>query len=294
VRSEASAIGSLPDLERAFQRATGWSLQYTPGPQRKPPTDLSWSAPVSPGVGTPLGHLRLGAVEAGSDLAGPSVPQRSAAADDSGMAGPPVSWESARGLASAVAGMLGELVQTRVALRQREADLASAVPLVAETHEEQHLALRLEAAIRGGAEALRCHAAALYLLDAGTSSLKLRSCWGLPWDRLTAPPRPLQGAVADLESLLGHAVVLSDATLMRHWRVPEDFPAAACVPVSSPTTILGTLWVFSNEERDFDDHETNILEVVAGRVAAELERERLWQETRAAADLQVQMTAAQR
>ena len=139
-----------------------------------------------------------------------------------------------------------------------------------------------------------CDAAALYLLDEATSKLKLRSCWGLPLDRLTAPPRMLQGAVADLESLLGHAVVLEDTAMMRHWRAPEDFNAAVCVPVSTSTTILGTLWMFSNKKRDFTAPETNIVEVIAGRVAADLEREMLWQEGFAAAEIKKQIAAAER
>jgi serine phosphatase RsbU (regulator of sigma subunit) len=104
----------------------------------------------------------------------------------------------------------------------------------------------------------------------------------------------LQGAVADLESLLGHAVVLDDPELMRHWHVPEDFPAAVCVPVSTPTTILGTLWIFSNRRRDFNDRETNIIEVVAGRIGSDLEREMLWHEGLTASKLKSQVAAAER
>ena len=165
----------------------------------------------------------------------------------------PVSFEAARGLASAIGGMLEEILQLRRALVEREAELAAGVPLVPHPEEPEHLANRLEAVLRGGAQAVGCHAAALYLLDEATSKLKLRSCWGLPLDRLTAPPRPLQGAVADLESMLGHAVVLEDTPMMRHWRAPEEFAAAVCVPVSTSTTILGTLWMFSNAKRDFTD-----------------------------------------
>ena len=186
--------------------------------------------------------------------------------------------EQARALASSLAGMLGELLQTRHALWQREAELAAGVPLLPHAEEAKHLAARLQAVLRGGAEAVDCQAAALYLLDDATSQLKLRSCWGLPLDRLTAPARPLQGAIADLEALLGHAVVLEDTDVMRHWRVPEDFPAAVCVPVSTPTTILGTLWVFCEKKRDFTARQTNMLEIVAGRVAADLEREMLLRE----------------
>ena len=55
----------------------------------------------------------------------------------------------------------------------------------------------------------------------------------------------------------------------------QDYPAAVCVPVSTPTMLLGTLWVFCHKRRDFNDRETNMLEVVAGRLAADLERETL-------------------
>jgi serine phosphatase RsbU (regulator of sigma subunit) len=69
--------------------------------------------------------------------------------------------------------------------------------------------------------------------------------------------------------------VLEDTSLLPHWRCPEDYPAAVCVPVSSPTVPLGTLWVFSDAPRDFAPEETNLIEIVAGRLAADLEREML-------------------
>jgi serine phosphatase RsbU (regulator of sigma subunit) len=113
------------------------------------------------------------------------------------------------------------------------------------------------------------------LLDDATSELKLRAMWNLPEERLLAPARPLRGAMADLEALVGHAVVLEDTSLMPHWRCPEEFPSAACVPVSSPSIPLGTLWIFSDKPRDFSAEQTNLLEIIAGRLAADLEREML-------------------
>jgi phosphoserine phosphatase RsbU/P len=186
------------------------------------------------------------------------------------------------------------LLQTRYALWRREAELAAGVPLVPHREEEKHLAARLEAVLKGGAEAVGCVAAALYLLDEGTTELKLRSCWGLPFDRLTAPARPLPNAIADLEALLGHAVVLNDPETARMWHMPEDFPTAVCVPVSSPTTLLGTLWVFCNQQRDFSDRQTNILEVVSGRLAADLEREMLMRSSCDGAELKKQMASVER
>ena len=270
-------LGSLTEVFKAFQKATGWSLQYVSGPEPNHPTELTWSAPVNPGVGVTPGHLKL-------DPVGSAHPTRARKVDP----------EAVRQLASALAGMVGELLETQHALWQREAELAAGVPLVAHPEERKHLALRLEAVLKGGADAVHCQAAALYLLDEATTSLKLRSSCGLPRARLAEPPRPLQGALADLEAMLGHAVVLEDTRLLEKWNSPEDFPSAVCVPVATSTTILGTLWVFSNRKRDFNDHETNIIEVVAGRLAAELEREMLMQEGLDGAQLKRQIAAAER
>lgn len=269
-------VGSLPEVLRAFKRATGWSLQYVARPSQSVSNDLLWSAPVNPGVGVTPGLFRLDP---------PSKPD-----SDSPSADP----EAAQELAGALGGMLGELLRTRQSLWHREAELAAGVPLVPHPEEQQHLAARLQAVLKGGAEAVEGHAAALYLLDETTSQLKLRSCWGLPSERYTDPPRQLEGALADLEAMLGHAVVLEDTALLSHWNPPEDFASAVCVPVSSPTTILGTLWVFSNNKRDFNDSQTNILEIVAGRVAADLEREMLLRECVDSAHLKRQALAAER
>ncbi len=100
--------------------------------------------------------------------------------------------------------------------------------------------------------------------------------------------------MADLEALLGHAVVLDDGAAMRSWNMPEDFPAAVCVPVSTPTTLLGTLWVFANRPRDFNDRETNLLEVIAGRLASDLEREMLLRAGIDGAKLHQQLAAVER
>jgi sigma-B regulation protein RsbU (phosphoserine phosphatase) len=67
-------------------------------------------------------------------------------------------------------------------------------------------------------------------------------------------------------------VALERAASFGPWRVPEEYPAALCVPVSSPTVPLGTVWFFSDRERDFTDRQTGLAEMTAGRLAAELER----------------------
>ena len=268
----------LETVLEAFTGATGWSLRHIDGSASSRPTDLTWSAPVNPGVGNTPGHLRL-------DPVGPSIDGDS----------PSIDREAATKLAGALAQMLTELGQTRGALRDREAELAAGVPLVPHSSKRDHLSRRLETVLKGGTEALDCQASALYLLDDATTKLKLRSVWGrLPQSRLTDPARPLQGALADLEAMLGHAVVLDDLEIGGYWNAPEDFPAAVCVPVSSPTTILGTLWIFSDHRRDFNARQTNIAEIVAGRLAADLERETLLREGVGNSQMKQQLAAAER
>ena len=255
---ESDDLRSLLTCCRAFERSTGWPLEFVPGKPANQEPNLLWSAPVDPGVGTTPGHIRIVA-----DAAGPTSSP------------PAVALPEAKQLAGALADCWDELLRTRKALWQREAELAAGVPVAARPDEEKHLAARLEGVLAAGAECLNCQSAALYLLDAGTSELKLRASWGLPRTRLMEAARPLRGAAADLEALIGHAVVLTDPGSFEFWRVPEPCGAAICVPVSSPTTPLGTLWLFANEGRDFSSAETNLLEVIAGRVAADLEREML-------------------
>jgi phosphoserine phosphatase RsbU/P len=256
-RLEAAAANSddsalMADLCRTFAAATGQPLELathkSADAKLEKFSDLMCSAPVDPGVGISPGHIELGFDKADG------------------------SPEAAGQLADAISRLYDQLGRARQIIRHRDAELAAGVPVIARADEPERFAKLLESILRGGAEACECQAAALYMLDDATTTLKLRSSFGLPVERLMQPPRPLKGAIADLEALLGHAVALERASAFGPWRVPEEFAAALCVPVSSPTIPLGTLWFFSDRPRDFTDRQTNVAELVAGRLAAELER----------------------
>ncbi len=185
----------------------------------------------------------------------------------------------ARRLAEAIGSMASDLRRIGESLRQREAELATAIPLVVLSHnEQQQLAKRFEAILRGGADAIGCSAAAMYILDDDTTSLKIRSHAGLDDQRLTDPPRSLRQCKADVQALAGHAVVLSQADQSDQWAVPEVCAAAICVPISSANMPLGTLWMFSRKDQAFTDEQVNLVEIIAGRMATELEREILLRE----------------
>ena len=176
-------------------------------------------------------------------------------------------------LVESISDLTEELISTQLALSEREAELAMAIPVVASSDDAKHLPSRLQSVLRGICEGLNCQAAAAYMLDDTTSFLKMRTQYGLPTVRLTAGPRPLRGAVADLEALTGHAVVVEDTSLLPHWNIPESsYKSAVCVPIANASTLLGTLWLFCDRVRDFTTEETNLIEIAAGRISTELER----------------------
>ena len=275
--AQTEPLAWLSDICGNFEQATGWSLRYVSGQEARVLPDPLWSAPVDPGVGTSPGYLMIGS-------------GRPAATSKSKRIG----VQAAKDLAGSLVQLVNRLGRLHKALRRSEAELATGVPVVARAGDTTDLAERLEAVLRGGAEAIGCQAAGLYLLDAATTELKLRSCWGLPTERLTEPARTIQGAVADLEALSGNAVVLEDDQVIGAWHVPEPCRAAVCVPVSTTSSILGTLWMFADRARPFDEKQTNLIEIIAGRLAANLEREALLAEGASSVGLRREIDSATR
>ena len=245
-------FGSIPELFAAFRATTGYELRFVRAGGQMPNVDAAAVIPVDSKSQRTPGRLILSRSEGHL---------------------PMVELEAATSLAESLAATLGEAYRWSFALRAREAELAVAGLNAAETlTTSERLARRLSMILKEAARAIGCEAAGLYLLDERTTVLKLRSVWGLPEERLTEPPRSLAGALADLEALLGNAVVLNENYLLEQWNAPESFATSVCIPVASEASILGTLWLFSDIKRDFSVKDLSILEIVAGRLAVELER----------------------
>ena len=276
-RPEMDEIRGLAGLCRSFQNVTGWRLRCAP--TEESPSTFEWSKHISAPDGRAEHVLAL------EPPVRRGTPRRSESER-------PNEDAATKELADSIGELIGELNTTRFALWQREAELAAGVPIAQHADDESHLAGRLETVLQAGAKAVGCQAAAAYMLDDATRRLKLRSCWGLPKSRLLDPPRQLRGAAADLEALVGHAVVMEDTSLLPHWKVPEEFRSAVCVPISSPTTPLGTLWMFCDRTRKFSVDQTNLIEIVAGRLAADLEREMLLQHSLQSKTIRRQLTHA--
>ena len=175
---------------------------------------------------------------------------------------------------TALAQFLGDAYRWQQALRHYEEAqaISASLPLVHRHGETLYQLLKESAKL-----ADFC-AASLYLLDSSQKMLKLRSCWGLPEERLLDPPKPLHDSIADVEAILGQVVVINEDYLFETWKVPENFPMAVCLPVMSPQSIWGTLWFYSDQRRDCTEHELNLMEYITGRFAVELEKLSLYRE----------------
>ncbi len=248
---------NLDQLRESFEQATGWSFLQVKKGEPVPQTAV-WRHEIQ-------GRLH-------DQCSTMALAERSTK-------GQQVSPEIAAKLADGIVQLLDRMHAAETALWQREAQLASAIPLVVRPHEEdRQLARRLESVLRCAADAVGAQSAALYVLDDDTRYLKLRSHWGLSDERFVDSPRRLRGSKGDLEALTGHAVVLEKPDRCAAWDIPQAAASAICVPVSTAEVPLGTMWIFGAEPRQYSDSEVNLIEVVAGRLAAELEREILLRE----------------
>ena len=263
---DAPALGVASEALRTFRKIVGYDLNFV-RPGAKPAAtetavDDDDVSPLERVESFPVGEL-------GVRVYGTLKLSRSPGDY------PRVDWSDARRLATLVAGLLAANCRWRDALASREGELAAlATDVPNKKRSRAQISSRLRDVLRSGARALGdFSAAALYLLDDATTTLKTRAVWGLPDDRYLDPPRPLRGARAEVEALLGSAVTLNDDYLAEEWKAPESFPCSVCVPVASDTTTLGVAWFFSERRRELGTRELETLDLIVCRLVDELEKE---------------------
>lgn len=177
-------------------------------------------------------------------------------------------------------------------VRQQEAQLATGLGVGVKKDEAEILASRFSESLHRAVELTGSDAAALYLLDDTTSQLKMRACWGMSTAALAKPPRELRGALADLEALLGNAVLLENTELASEWNCPENYAAAMCVPIGSPTMPHGTLWLWSDHVRDFGSADIDAAKAACDKILVDIERSVLADEVLRTRGLDRQIDAA--
>ncbi len=203
-----------------------------------------------------------------------------------------VPMDRAQNLLASIERLVARLELAEATVRNQEGELATAMGVTSYSDRGRETADRLESILDSVARSVGAVAGALYLLDDETTTLKMRACIGLPKTRLTAPPRELQGSLADLEALLGNAVLLSDIEMMPDWPSPEKFSAALVVPVGSTTMPHGTMWFWSEQPRSYSPTEVEVANLAAGRVMSEIEQSLLGQEVHESRAVQKQIDTA--
>ena len=182
------------------------------------------------------------------------------------------SEDSAWALLAQIDALAQSLIEAEQMVQRQEAQLATSVGVNIRADESEILASKLQETLSRAAVQTVSDAAAIYLLDDSTSQLKMRSCWGLPQACLSKPARDLRGSMADLEALLGNAVLLENTSLAKEWGCPEDYAAALCLPIGSPTMPHGTLWLWSDHIRDFSADHIEAAKAATEKILVDIER----------------------
>jgi phosphoserine phosphatase RsbU/P len=205
---------------------------------------------------------------------------------------PFVPMDKAQQLLVSIEQLVARLEVAEETVRRQEAELASTLGISSNSDRGRETADRLESILDSVCRSVGATAAALYLLDEDTSSLKMRSSIGLPKSRLSDPPRELRGSLADLEALLGNAVLLTDIDKMPDWPSPEQYGAALVVPIGSTTMPHGTMWFWSDNPRPYSATEVEVANLAAGRVMSEIEQSILGNEVTQSRAMQKQIDTA--
>ncbi len=202
------------------------------------------------------------------------------------------SEESAWRLLESIDDLKSQLHAAERVIAKQEAELATGIGVVLRGDETEMLCDRLQDSLQRATNLTGSDAAGIYLLDEATSMLKLRACWGLATSALSKPARLLRGSMADLEALLGNAVLLENIAMAPEWNSPEEFAAGLCVPIGSPNMPHGTLWLWSNHVRDFSAADIEAAKSSADRILIDVERSVLTTEALRGREIIKQLEAA--
>ncbi len=268
----------IREVLRAFSEATSWAVTS------RPASKAGTGHVPAPHVLTGLRGRRWRLVES---MVHDSILDSSDLNDIA-----PVPMDRAQELLLAIEHLIDRLESAEETVRRQEAELAMSVGLTSQSNREPETADRLESILESTARSIGACAAAIYLLDDETTSLKMRACVGLPKSRLTLPPRPLKGSLGDLEALLGNAVLLTDIEMMPEWPSPEDFGAAIVAPIGSQEMPHGTVWFWSGSNRPYDVTEVEVVNLATGRIMNEIEQLLLGEELQQSREIRKQVDTA--
>lgn len=236
-------------LTAAFQAATGWVLDFEESRssyRRRKADRLPESAAD--------GRLQI------TDLATDLSPGKPAA-----------SREHCDQLAAAISTLYHQLQQHRDELRFAQTQLAVPGRVAISKDRTEKLNRLLTQLLQTACTQFGYDSAAIMVLDEATTTLVQRIGFGPHYQNTNGNSRPLEQGKADIEALSGGVVVLNSRSEVAAWQAPVKSRAAVCIPIASLDNLHGTLWLAGETKRELTDSDTNLLEIIAGRIAAELE-----------------------
>jgi phosphoserine phosphatase RsbU/P len=246
-----SGIPSQPlgRLRQSFEQLTGWTLEFsqTPRQRRGGSSGLQSPAPAAQ-------HLVI------DDLASCVGPGRRA-----------IDRPASQRLADDISAVWNELQTVRAELASREVELATCVATslpVDETAKLEHL---LQSLLRSAMALGGFDSASVWLVNDEALALNQRLAAG-PHFPASPASRHLGESRADVRAMTGSVIVMESPRDAAKWQAPVECQSAVCVPVSSLSNLYGSLWLVRNQPGDVSEQVTTVLEIIAGRIAAELER----------------------
>jgi hypothetical protein len=236
-------------LTTAFEAATGWVLDFEESRssyRRRKSERLPESAAN--------GRLEI------TDLSAQLPPGKPAA-----------SREHCDSLAAAINSLYNQVQQYRDELRLAQTNLAAPGRLALSADRTEKLNRLLTQLLQTACSQFGYESAAIMVLDEPTTMLVQRVGFGPHYSHSNGNGRLLGESRADVEALSGGVVVLNKRSEVVSWQAPVSSRAAVCIPIASLDNLHGTLWLAGETKRELSDSDTNLLEIIAGRIAAELE-----------------------
>ena len=173
-------------------------------------------------------------------------------------------------MAAAIDELFNELNRTKLELQTAQKERAHCSVQTNPAKQASSLPKLTVSLLASAVKLAEADKAVLFLLDDQDRYLVAQSSVGLSdkdFSQLAA--RSLRNSKADVEALAGAAIVMECNEQVQLWDCPLDGQSAICIPVSSATTLMGTLWISCDRPQEYSDEQLNMLEIVAGRLAAE-------------------------
>ena len=180
-------------------------------------------------------------------------------------------------LAESASRLTKELTKTQTTLRNALTATAIAAAEAPRSLSLEGATERLEQRLSDAVAATGTTVAILQTLDDDTQTLQIVAAFGLNPSSLLGRKRPLRGSRGDLEALVGRVVMADDLRGggLDSYGAPEvenaePMQSGICVSMQVGDLPIGTMWLLSEEQREFDHRDAASARLAAEAIATML------------------------